>query len=465
MLAKAGAFCNHVWQNATCTQGEICTNCGREQESPLGHSWQNADCENPETCSRCGLTRGEALNHIWTEADCTESGTCTRCGAVGEEALGHAWQAATCLTSEVCTRCGAAGADALGHAWQDATCVAPKTCTGCGLTEGEMLEHSWQDATCVAPKTCTGCGLTEGEPLEHNWQDATCLAPKTCAGCGLTEGTIVEHRWQRVTCTRPETCRDCGLTRGEALGHIWVEATCTAARHCTRCGTTMGGALGHNFVDSGNGTKLCQTCGRSVNTKYVAITFDDGPSGNITDTLLEGLQARGVRATFFICGYRIRSFRTQPQKILDGGHEIGLHTENHATLTKLTAEGIRQELESMMELLPNGYTPRLMRPPGGAYNATVRQVCGEMGLSVVMWSVDPRDWETNHVDTIVEKVVNGAREGSIILMHDLKSSSVQAALIAIDRLQAMGYEFVTVSELAEINGRQIVAGEVYHSFR
>ena len=116
-----------------------------------------------------------------------------------------------------------------------------------------------------------------------------------------------------------------------------------------------------------------------------------------------------------------------------------------------------------MDLLPAGYSVRLMRPPGGAHNATVRQVCGELGLSVVMWSVDPRDWETNDVDTIVNRILTAARDGSIILMHDLKSSSVRAALQAIDLLQGQGYEFVTVSELAAIRGTQLTPGQVYHS--
>lgn len=463
-LVHAGAFCDHRWQEANCTAGEICTLCGRTQGTPLGHFWQNADCENPDTCTRCGLTQGEPFCHIWKEADCTQPETCSRCYAAQGTALGHIWQAATCLTPEICTRCGELQEAARGHSWQEAGCLTPKTCISCGLTEGEPLGHTWVDATCAAPRTCTGCGLTEGDPLVHTWQEATCLAPKTCASCNLTEGETVAHHWLSVTCTRPETCRFCGLTQGSPLGHIWQDATCTSARRCSRCGGTEGTPLGHVFADSTNGTKLCRTCGRSVDTKYVAITFDDGPSGSITDTLLAGLQQRGVKATFFICGYRIRSFPHQPQKILDYGHEIGLHTDNHATLSRLDAAGIRRELEGMMSLLPAGYTPRLMRPPGGAHNATVRQVCGEMGLSVVMWSVDPRDWETNNVNTIVNKVVNGARDGSIILMHDLKSSSVRAALAAIDRLKAMGYEFVTVSDLAAIKGQQLRPGEVCYSF-
>jgi len=461
--ALAGVFCDHIWQEAGCLTPEICTRCGREQGEALGHRWEDATCLAPERCAACGETRAEPLPHTWRDADCETPSVCAECGTARGEALGHKWQQTGCLAPEVCQSCGKTGKPAPGHSWQEAGCLTPKTCETCGMTEGEPAGHSWKDASCAAPRTCTRCGATEGEPLAHSWKEATCLAPKTCEACGLTEGGTVDHRWQSVTCTRPETCRNCGTTRGSALGHSWQDATCITPRRCARCGATQGTPLGHTFVSSDGDTKLCSVCGRSVDTKYVAITFDDGPSGSVTDTLLAGLAERGAKATFFICGYRIRSYPWQPQKVLDMGHEIGLHTDTHANLTRLDAAGIRRELEGMMGLLPAGYTVRLMRPPGGARNATVRQVCGELGLSVVMWSLDPRDWETNNVDTIVNKVVNGARDGSIILMHELKNSSVQAALIAIDRLRAMGYEFVTVSELAAIKGCALNPGEVCYS--
>ncbi len=347
-----------------------------------------------------------------------------------------------------------------GHTWQEAHCTAARTCTVCGETEGEPLGHEWQEATCTEAKTCTRCGNTEGQPAGHTWQGATCTSPKTCAHCGMAEGKPAGHCWQDATCTV------CGKTSGGALGHDWKAVTCTTAKTCTICGATSGDPLGHDFAESTDGkTKLCNTCGETVTIKYISITFDDGPSGNITKRLLEGLQARGVKATFFICGYRIKSFPAYPQMILDGGHEIGLHTVNHATLTKLDKDGIRRELEGMLGQLPEGYQVRLMRPPGGSYNSTVKAVCLDMGLSIIMWSVDPQDWATNDVDTIVSRILRGVSEGSIILMHDLKSSSVTAALKAIDKLQALGYEFVTVSELAQIMGKTLEPGQVYYSIK
>lgn len=417
--------------------------------------------ETTQTLSAC-----QKQGHIWQDATCTDAKICTVCGETEGEALGHAWKAATCVEPKTCTRCSLTEGTVGGHVWQDATCTAPKTCGGCGLTEGEALGHVWQDASCAAPRTCTVCGETEGEVLEHLWQDATCTAPETCSACGETAGEALGHNWQNATCAEPRTCTACGETEGAALGHVWQDATCTTAKKCSVCGATSGDALGHDLSESADGsTRYCNRCGDTVTIKYIAITFDDGPSGSVTKNLLTGLEARGVHATFFICGYRINSYPSYPQMILDYGHEIGLHTVNHANLTKLNQDGIRKELEGMLNQLPAGYQVRLMRPPGGAYNSSVKAVCLDMGLSIVMWSVDPQDWATNDVDLIVSRIVNGASHGGIILMHDLKSSSVTAALKAIDKLQDLGYEVVSVSKLAQIMGKTLEPGQVYYSIK
>lgn len=431
-----------------------------------GHIWQEASCIAARTCAECAETEGEPLGHDWQEATCTEAKTCARCGNTEGEPAGHVWQDATCTVAKTCADCGMTEGEPAGHCWKEATCTEAQTCTVCGEIQGEPLGHTWQEATCTSPRTCAACGVTEGEMLDHTWQAATCQAPKTCTGCGKTEGSVTDHKWKNATCSKPTTCTVCGKTSGGALGHDWKAATCTMAKTCSICGATSGDPLGHDFAETTDGkTKLCNTCGETVTIKYISITFDDGPSGNITKRLLEGLQQRGVKATFFICGYRINSFPAYPQMILDGGHEIGLHTVNHATLTKLDKDGVRRELEGMLGQLPEGYRVRLMRPPGGSYNSTVKAVCLDMGLSIVMWSVDPQDWATNDVDTIVSRILRGASEGSIILMHDLKSSSVTAALKAIDKLQALGYEFVTVSELAQIMGKTLEPGKVYYSIK
>ena len=491
-IAFAILYCDHVWMDATCTAPETCEKCGKTQGEVLPHNYLDATCTAPETCKDCGATRGEilphtwmdatcvapqtcrdcdttqgeALGHNWLDATCTESQTCTVCGETQGDPLDHSWLDATCTEPETCERCGETQSEKLGHKWKKATCTDPKTCKRCGKTKGSKLGHKWQDATCTEPMTCKRCDKTKGDPLGHDWLAANCARPESCSRCDATQGEKTnDHRWKNATCTSPKTCSVCGKTSGSALGHSWKAATCEKAKTCSTCGATSGSPLGHNFKENKDGKKVCSVCNQSVKIKYVAITFDDGPSGDITKRLLNGLKARGAKATFFICGYRIKYYKDLPQMILDGGHEIGLHTDNHATLTKLDAAGIRKELQNVLNMMPNGYRVTLMRPPGGAFNNTVKSVCKDMGLSVIMWNVDPRDWATSSASAVTSYIVSHASHGSIILLHDLKSSSVTGALNAIDILQDQGYVFVTVSELAEIMGKTIKPGEVYYSMK
>ena len=465
-IAFAILYCDHVWLDATCTSPSTCEKCGKTQGEVLPHIYLDATCTDPETCKDCGATQGQALGHTWLDATCTESQTCSVCGETQGEPLGHNWLGATCTETDICDRCGETQGEPLGHNWLEATCNDPETCERCGETQGEKLKHKWKKATCLDPKICKLCGATKGDAKGHDWLSATCTDPETCSRCGETQGEKTnDHSWKNATCTKAKTCSVCGKTSGSALGHTWKAATCTKAKTCKTCGATSGSPLGHKFKESKDGKKVCSVCNESVKLKYVAITFDDGPSGDITKRLLSGLKSRGAKATFFICGYRIKSYKDLPQKILDGGHEIGLHTDNHATLTKLDAAGIRKELQKVLDMIPNGYNVTLMRPPGGAFNNTVKKVCKDMGLSVIMWNVDPRDWATSSASAVTSYIVNHASHGSIILLHDLKSSSVTGALNAIDILQEQGYVFVTVSELAEIMGKTIKPGEVYYSMK
>ncbi len=117
--------------------------------------------------------------HVYDDATCTEDAVCTLCGAVIEEAYGHDWADANCTTPKTCNNCRETEGAALGHSWKDATCTEAKTCTVCTAIEGEPLGHSWKDATCEAPKTCTICKVTEGEKAAHNVVGGTCTVCNT----------------------------------------------------------------------------------------------------------------------------------------------------------------------------------------------------------------------------------------------------------------------------------------------
>lgn len=198
--------------------------------------------------------------------------------------------------------------------------------------------------------------------------------------------------------------------------------------------------------------------------KYVALTFDDGPSGRYTRTLLDGLYDRGAKATFLLCGYRLKDYPDIAQRIFEEGHEIGLHGYSHDSMKNMSRRTIAQELMDTEALLPEGCHPTFLRPPGGFSSDAVQQVAQARGLAILHWSVDPHDWETHSTQAIEKAVLEQVTDGDIILLHDMTMSSVEAALEIVDELLKQDYEFVTVSELARLRGIRPKPGTVYKKF-
>ena len=203
---------------------------------------------------------------------------------------------------------------------------------------------------------------------------------------------------------------------------------------------------------------------RAEETKYAALTFDDGPSGHYTTQLLDGLADRGVKATFLLCGYRVEQFPKLTQRIFDEGHEIGYHGFSHKDLSRMSRRDMVVELEKTRELLPTGCNPRFLRPPGGSVSDALRQVMEARNLAILSWSVDPRDWATKDAAAVEGAVLETVKDGDIILLHDTSESSVKAALDIVDTLHNQGYELVTVSELAYLRHIPLKGGKVYKRF-
>lgn len=204
---------------------------------------------------------------------------------------------------------------------------------------------------------------------------------------------------------------------------------------------------------------LCLAPQTQAATKLVAITFDDGPSG-YTAGLLDGLKARGAKATFFVVGNRIGSYPETMRRLVREGHQIANHTTNHPQLTTLSASSIRQELNTCENKLKQygGNQMYCLRPPYGSYNSTVRQ---QSNGPLILWSVDTLDWQSRNATAVYNKIINNTTDGSIVLLHDLYSTSVSGALRAIDTLKARGYEFVTVNELFRRRAITMQKGSVY----
>ena len=209
---------------------------------------------------------------------------------------------------------------------------------------------------------------------------------------------------------------------------------------------------------------LCILPVRGAEEKYVVLTFDDGPSGRHTKLLLDGLEQRGVKATFLLCGYRMKEFPELTQRIFSEGHEIGFHGYSHGDMTQMSRRIIAAELFDCTQLLPEDCDPVFLRPPGGCCSDGVRQVAQARNLAILSWSVDPRDWATTDTIAIERTVMKNIRDGDIVLLHDMSASSVQAALDIIDSLQKEGFRFVTASELARLRGVKLQPGVTYKKF-
>ena len=203
---------------------------------------------------------------------------------------------------------------------------------------------------------------------------------------------------------------------------------------------------------------------RAEEEKYVALTFDDGPSGRYTRALLDGLYDRGAKATFFLCGYRMKDYPDITRRIFDEGHEIGCHGYSHKNMDTMSRRDIAAEIMDMTELLPEGCIVRYLRPPCGFCSDGIRQVAEARQMAILSWSVDPKDWEVHDAAAIEKAVLANIKDGDIVLLHDMSVSSVDAALAIVDALTEQGYHIVTVSQLARVRNIRPKPGQVYTSF-
>ena len=209
---------------------------------------------------------------------------------------------------------------------------------------------------------------------------------------------------------------------------------------------------------------LCVPVRAVENEKLVALTFDDGPSGRFTRKLLDGLEERGAKATFLLCGYRMEQYPDLTQRIFQEGHEIGLHGYSHKSMRDMCQRETAQEIRKTMALIPDGCEISFLRPPGGLCSKCIQTAAEEFGLSILHWSIDPKDWAIHDAKSIENTVISQVRDGDVILLHDMSDSSVEAALKIVDALQEQGFRFVTASELAKARNTVLVPGTKYTRF-
>ncbi|KMY52084.1 polysaccharide deacetylase family protein [Peribacillus loiseleuriae] len=197
-------------------------------------------------------------------------------------------------------------------------------------------------------------------------------------------------------------------------------------------------------------SELPKPSGIDPNKKVIALTFDDGPSKGPTTLILDALKEYDSHATFFVLGNRVQYYPEIIQRMFEEGNEVGNHSWNHPQLTRLKEEQIQHQIFDTQAIIKkvSGHEPIHIRPPYGAINNDVRQYLGD--LSVALWNIDPEDWKSRDKDHIVHSVMSKVSDGKIVLMHDIYSTSAEAAVDIIKQLKAQDYQLVTISELEEV---------------
>ena len=205
----------------------------------------------------------------------------------------------------------------------------------------------------------------------------------------------------------------------------------------------------------------------SVDTqeKKLAISFDCAWGVDYTDTLLDVMKRNNVRCTFFAVEFWVERYPEYAEKIVAAGHELGTHSRTHSYMSKQSAEEIRDELQTSVSAIKRttGHTAKLFRPPYGDYDNLLVDTATELGLYTIQWDVDSLDWKNLSATEIAMRVINGAKNGSIILCHNNGLHTAEALPLIFSTLQNRGFEFVPIGELIykdnfyiDVNGKQHV---------
>lgn len=199
------------------------------------------------------------------------------------------------------------------------------------------------------------------------------------------------------------------------------------------------------------------------NKPMVALTFDDGPNYSSTSIILDALEQNGGSATFFIVGNRLKSEGNSEcaKRMVSMGCQLGNHTYDHTHYgKKVCLEDITWCIDEIEKT--TGHKPTAFRPTGGALTDFIEN---NAQAPLYIWSLDTLDWKYRDCNRIYDVLTHDARDGDIILMHDIYATTAEAVSKAVPVLVENGFQIVNVAELSYYKGYEVDNGQVYYSFR
>lgn len=236
------------------------------------------------------------------------------------------------------------------------------------------------------------------------------------------------------------TVDETGLVQGLRAGHVTI--TCTSEFGKVQAAVEM---------------KVC-------NLVQVALTFDDGPSGKLTPQLLDLLQKYDINATFFMVGKQANYYPGIVKRIAQDGHELGYHSWDHTLFTQVGAQKIKDEYTRFQALLTEicGRQATVFRAPGGGITNTALTY---IQLPHIYWSIDTKDWQTRNTAKVKAAILEGLKDGAIILLHDIHETTISGTQAALEYIfeNDLDVEFLTVTELLSRDGTPPTPGKTYYN--
>jgi len=201
-------------------------------------------------------------------------------------------------------------------------------------------------------------------------------------------------------------------------------------------------------VTASGSEKLLPIYKVGTDEQKVAISFDASWGATRTGKILDTLDEFEIKTTFFLVNIWLEDYPDKAKEIVARGHEIGLHSVSHPDFTRLSEEQIRKELLENQSMIKDitGFEANLFRPPFGAYNNRVIQICNELNIYPIQWSIDSLDWKSISVADMVQRVTR-AEAGDIVLFHNDGANTPEALIEILKNFQERGLRVVPISEL------------------